>query len=135
MIKGQQGKGKAISLTPLYHFLPIHQTLRHQPDNYCKELTSAYTLHPNSNREPLVSERKLLTTKLLICVFSCIFMLYYNGVCVMSFSTLQETHMEKTRSNKTEALWKSMHMYIWAIGILNQLYMRDSYTQNEFLKK
>ena len=43
--------------------------------------------------------------------------------------------MEKTRSNETEALWKSMHMYIWAIGILNQLYMRDSYTQNEFLKK
>ena len=45
----QQGKGEGIYLTPLYHF---HQ------------LTSAHSWQPDSNREPLVSERKSLTTKL-----------------------------------------------------------------------
>ena len=30
---------------------------------------------------------------------------------------------------------KSMNMYIWAIGILNQLFIRDSYTQIKFPKK
>ena len=42
---------------------------------------------------------------------------------------------ENTPSNKTEALTKSMNMYIWAIGILNQLFIRDSYTQITFSKK
>ena len=39
------------------------QTLRHQPGDYCRELTSAHRQQPDSNRQPLVSERKLLTTK------------------------------------------------------------------------
>ena len=43
---------------------PASQTLRHQPGNYCRELTSAHSQQPDSNREPLVSEHKLLTTKL-----------------------------------------------------------------------
>ena len=42
---------------------------------------------------------------------------------------------ENTPSNKTEALTESMNMYIWAIGILNQLFIRDSYTQIKFSKK
>ena len=40
------------------------QTLRHQPGDYCRELTSAHSQQPDSNREPLVSGRKSLTTKL-----------------------------------------------------------------------
>ena len=45
--------------------LPLaSQTLRHQPDDYCRELTFAHSQQPDSNREPLVSERKSLTTKL-----------------------------------------------------------------------
>ena len=40
---------------------PASQTLKHQPDDYWRELTSAYRQQPNSNREPLVSERKSLT--------------------------------------------------------------------------
>ena len=36
---------------------------------------------------------------------------------------------------KTEALAKSMNMFIWAIGILNQQFIRDSYTQIKFSKK
>ena len=31
--------------------------------------------------------------------------------------------------NKTEALTKSMNIYIWVIGILNQLLIGGSYTQ------
>ena len=40
------------------------QTLRYQPGGYCRELTSTHSQQPDSNREPLVSERKSLTTKL-----------------------------------------------------------------------
>ena len=44
--------------------LPASQAFRHQPGDYCRELTSAHSQQPDSNREPLISERKLLTTKL-----------------------------------------------------------------------
>ena len=47
----------------------------------------------------------------------------------------KETHREKTPLNKTEALTKETNMYIWAIGILNQLFLRDSYTQIKFSRK
>ena len=40
------------------------QTLRHQLGDYCRELTSAHSQQPDSNRELLVSKSKLLTTKL-----------------------------------------------------------------------
>ena len=43
---------------------PASQTLRHQPGDYCRELTSAHSWQLDSNREPLVSERKSLITKL-----------------------------------------------------------------------
>ena len=43
--------------------------------------------------------------------------------------------MENTPLNKTEAVTKSMNMYIWVIGILNQLFIKDSYTQIKFSKK
>ena len=38
------------------------QTLRHQLGNYCRELISGHSQQPDPNGEPLVSERKLLTT-------------------------------------------------------------------------
>ena len=41
---------------------PTSQTLRHQPGDYSRELTSAHSSKPDSNRESLVSERKSLTT-------------------------------------------------------------------------
>ena len=43
---------------------PAPQILRHQPGNYCRELTFAHRQLPDSNPEPLVSEHKSLTTKL-----------------------------------------------------------------------
>ena len=57
----QDGRGRRIFLTPFYLF-PVSQTLGHQPTDYCRELTSTHSLQPDSNREPLVSERKLLTS-------------------------------------------------------------------------
>ena len=48
------------SLTPA----TASQTLKHQPMDYCREIISADSQQPNSNREPLASERKLLTIKL-----------------------------------------------------------------------
>ena len=43
---------------------PASQTLIHQLGDYCRELTSAHSQQSDSNREPSVSERKSLTTKL-----------------------------------------------------------------------
>ena len=36
--------------------------------------------------------------------------------------------MENTPSNRTKAFMKSMNMYIWVIGTLNQLFITGSYT-------
>ena len=46
-----------------YHFTTLRK-LRHQPRDYCRKLTSACSQQQDSNREPLVSKRKSLTTKL-----------------------------------------------------------------------
>ena len=43
---------------------PALQTLTNQPGDYCRQLTSAHREQPDSDREPLVSERQSLTTKL-----------------------------------------------------------------------
>ena len=43
---------------------PASQARRHWPGDCCGELTSAHSQQPDSSREPLVSERKSLTTKL-----------------------------------------------------------------------
>ena len=58
---GEGGRHFFSSSLPL---LPASQTLRHQPDDYCRGLTSAHRQQPDSNHEPLVSERKSLTIKL-----------------------------------------------------------------------
>ena len=42
-------------------------------------------------------------------------------------------HLKDTHT-KTEALAKSMNMYIWVIGTLNQLFIGGSYTQVNFQK-
>ena len=58
------GKGGGHFCNSSLALLLPSETLRHQPGDYCRELTSARTQQPDSNQEPLVSERKLLTTKL-----------------------------------------------------------------------
>ena len=58
-----------------------------------------------------------------------------NMFCLKIHWSLKDTHKVKTPANKTETYTKSMTMYIWAIVILNQLFIRDSYTQIRFSRK
>ena len=58
------GEGRGYFINSSLPLLPASQTLRHQSGDYCRELTSAHMQQPESNREPLLSERKSLTTKL-----------------------------------------------------------------------
>ena len=52
-----------------------------------------------------------------------------------AFFVLKDTHRENKSSIKTEARRKNMNVYIWAIGTLNQLFIRSSCTQIKFSKK
>ena len=63
-IHGTAGEGGGYLFNSSLPLSPASQALRHWPSDYCRELTSAHSWQPDSNREPLVSERKLLTTKL-----------------------------------------------------------------------
>ena len=56
---GQQGKGEAISVILLYNFHPLHRHL-----NISRAIPAESSPLHIVNREPLVSERKSLTTKL-----------------------------------------------------------------------
>ena len=58
------GEGRGHFFNSLPQLPPTSQTLRHQPGDCCRELTSAHSQQPDSNREPLVFECKSLTTKL-----------------------------------------------------------------------
>ena len=63
-IHGTAGEGGGYLFNSSLPFPPASQTLRHWPGDCCRQLTSAHSWQPDSNREPLVSERKSLTTKL-----------------------------------------------------------------------
>ena len=41
-------------------------------------------------------------------------------------TSIKDTHREKTPSNKTPPLRKSTNMEVWAVGTLNQLFIRGS---------
>ena len=45
-----------------------------------------------------------------------------------------DTHRENALKNKTQELTKSMNMNIWVLSILNQLFVRGSYTEIKFSK-
>ena len=53
-------------------FPPASQTLRRQPDDYCRELTSAHRQQPDSNREPLVSLSYAPSNVITYNVRSCV---------------------------------------------------------------
>ena len=55
-----QGKGEGISLTPHYHFHPLHRHF----DISRAITTESSPLYIEVNLKPLVSESKSLTTKL-----------------------------------------------------------------------
>ena len=54
-------EGEGISLTPHYHFHPLHRHL-----DISRAITAESSPLPDSNRESLVSERRLLTTSLRV---------------------------------------------------------------------
>ena len=58
------GKGGGYLFNSSLPLPPASQTLRHQPGNNCREFNSAHSQQLDSNREPLVSKHKSLTTKL-----------------------------------------------------------------------
>ena len=47
----------------------------------------------------------------------------------------ENTHRQNALANKTQALTSSMDIYTWVISILNQLFIRRSYTEIKFSKK
>ena len=61
---GTAGEGGGDFFNSSLPLPPAPQTLRHQPGDCCRELTSTYSWQPDWNREALVSECKSLTTKL-----------------------------------------------------------------------
>ena len=46
--------------------------------------------------------------------------------------SLKDTHRENAPSNKNQTLTESMHIDIWIVGTLNELFIRDSYTEVNF---
>ena len=66
---GTAGKGGGHLLNSSLPLPAVSQTLRHWPGDYCREPTSTHSQQLNSNRKPLISERKLLTTKLWALIF------------------------------------------------------------------
>ena len=58
------GEGRGHFLNSSLPLPPASQTLRHQPSDYCRELTSGHSQQPDSNPEHLVPGWKSLTTKL-----------------------------------------------------------------------
>ena len=63
------GQGRGYLFNSSLALLPTSQKPRHQSGNNWREFTSAHSLQPVSNREPLVLERKLLTTRLRALCF------------------------------------------------------------------
>ena len=61
LFTGQQGKGEAISLTPLYHFPPLHRLLDIS-QAITAEFTSAHSWQPDLNQKPLLSKDMSLNT-------------------------------------------------------------------------
>ena len=53
----------------------------------------------------------------------------------MLYYCFKDTHREKAPSNKSPALRKSTNMDVWAVGTLNQLFIRGSYTEIKLSKK
>ena len=81
---------------------PASQTLRHQPEDCCRELTSAHSQQPDSNREHLVSERKSLTTNLRALVKY----MYSSGECFKS-----EANSEPRQISKMDLFTKIVHSF------------------------
>ena len=61
------------------------QIFRHQLVYYCRKLTSSHSQQPDSNRELLFSERKLLTTNVCTLIISISKYLIKENVCSLEY--------------------------------------------------
>ena len=59
----------------------------------------------------------------------------FQEICFSCYILLKDTHREKSSSNKTPALTKSMDMDIWVVVTSNQLLVRGSLSETKFSKK
>ena len=67
---GQLGKGEAISLLPFFHFHLLHRHLDIIWSVTAESSPSAHSQQSDSNQEPLISERQLLTNQLSTLQFT-----------------------------------------------------------------
>ena len=49
--------------------------------------------------------------------------------------TLKDTQRKNAPQNKTQTLKQKMNMDIWVVSTLNQLFIKDSYSEIKFSKK
>ena len=68
-----------------------------------------------------------------VCV--CSIFTFTNCSIFNSIIWFKDTHREKAPSNKTPALRKSTNMGVWAVGTLNQLFIRGSLTETKLSLK
>ena len=107
-ITGMQGEEEGISLTPHYHFHP----LPNQPGDYCRELTSAHSLQPDSNQEPLVSQRKSLTTKLRALTRNYVWKIRQNYVTNITLELRQEVTLDLRQETKYKTMQTGTKRYV-----------------------
>ena len=91
---------------------PASQTLRHQPGSYCREHTSAHSQQPYTNQKPLISELKLITTKLhaLTLIYS-FYELFPAFICAYN-----------TRSLVNSLFGVNIYNSFFYLGILSQTF-------------
>ena len=65
----------------------------------------------------------------MVASFSKFYRKNWVGFC------LKDTHREKTPSNKTPAVVKSINMDIWVVDTSNQLFLKDPQTETKFSEK
>ena len=97
---GQQGKGEAISLTILYHFVPIHRHLHISRAITAK--SSHLYLASSPNIEPLVSEHKLLASNLCARYYWFLLFQGFLGIVVNWHIKL----LKKTPFQRVSAHWR-----------------------------
>ena len=118
----QKGKGKAISLIRLYHLPPPHRQL-----DIIRAITGGSSPQPDTNREPLVSKFKSLTTKLRALKSARVFFGFQcchlnkditspsTSICNI-ISRIQLTLMSKIWLNLSDLLMSTKPVSIWYIS-------------------
>ena len=114
--------------------LPLaSQALSHQPDDYCRELTSAHSQQPESNQEPFVSERKSLTTNITLITLNqpCILRFFkvrffaslsYKYIKIWYFNGQYKANCLETRMLQSQYLWWSVSAKIQWLKASSQMF-------------